>query len=243
MCEIYTQLSNENKENFRTENFRKNNLYKSNFKLFQLSDAQGNINQNKNTKMKSIEINAVKRENYGKKESKKLHREGMVPATLSGNGETIHFAIGVKELKPLIYTENSFIVNFNIDGKKELGVMREVQFHPIREQILHIDFYRAVPGKEVAIDIPVRLTGNSAGVKLGGKLALSKRKIHVRGILENLPDELVIDVTELNLGQSVFVGDIKREGLTMLTPATTAIAAVKMTRAARGAAAAAEAGN
>lgn len=190
--------------------------------------------------MKSIELKAAKRDVYGKKESKKLHRQEMVPATLSGNGETIHFALTVRDLKPLIYSENSYIVNFDIDGKKELGVLRETQFHPVREQILHLDFYRAVPGKEVAIDIPVRLTGNSAGVKLGGKLTLSKRKIHVRGVLEQLPDEIVIDVTDLELGKSVFVGDIVREGLVMLTPPTTAIAAVKMTRAARGAAAAAE---
>jgi large subunit ribosomal protein L25 len=188
--------------------------------------------------MKSIELKAVKREAYGKKESKKLHREEMVPATLSGNGETIHFALNVKELKPLIYSEDSYVVTFDIEGQKELGVLRETQFHPVREQILHLDFYRAVPGKEVSIDLPVRLTGNSIGVKQGGKLALSKRKIHVRGKLEQLPDEIVVDVTELDLGKSIFVGDIVREGLVMLTPATTAIAAVKMTRAARGAAAA-----
>lgn len=192
--------------------------------------------------MKSIELKAAKRDVYGKKESKKLHREEMVPATLSGNGDTIHFALNVRDLKPLIYSENSYIVNFDVDGHKELGVLREAQFHPVREQILHLDFYRAVPGKEVAIDIPVRLTGNSIGVKQGGKLALSKRKIHVRGKLEQLPDEITIDVTDLDLGKSIFVGDIVREGLVMLTPATTAIAAVKMTRAARGAAAAAEAG-
>ncbi len=192
--------------------------------------------------MKSIDLKAAKREVYGKKESKKLHREEMVPATLSGNGDTIHFALNVRDLKPLIYSENSYIVNFDIDGTKELGVLREAQFHPVREQILHLDFYRAVPGKEVSIDIPVRLTGNSIGVKQGGKLALSKRKIHVRGKLEQLPDEITIDVTDLDLGKSIFVGDVVREGLVMLTPPTTAIAAVKMTRAARGAAAAAEAG-
>ncbi|MCC8035482.1 MAG: 50S ribosomal protein L25, partial [Rikenellaceae bacterium] len=142
---------------------------------------------------------------------------------------------------PLIYTPNSYIVNIYIEGRKEIAVMREVQYHPVREQILHIDFYRAVPGQEVAIDIPVRLTGNSIGVKLGGKLTLAKRKIHVKGILENLPDELVVDVTDLELGKSIFVGDLKFEGLTLLTPAVTAVAAVKMTRAARGAAAAAAA--
>ena len=189
--------------------------------------------------MKHIEIKAVKRETFGKKETKKLHREDLIPAAIYGNGETLHFAVGVKDVKPLIYSQNSYIVDLNIDGRKEIAVLREVQFHPVREQILHMDFYRAVPGKEVAIDIPVRLTGNSIGVKLGGKLSLIKRKIHVRGIMEKLPDELVIDVTNLELGKSIFVGDVSYDGLTLLTPATTAVAAVKMTRAARGAAAAA----
>lgn len=191
--------------------------------------------------MKSIEIKATKRESFGKKEAKKLQREEMVPCALYGNGETIHFSLGVKDIKPLIYSPNSYIINFDINGKKELAVMREIQFHPVKEQVLHIDFYRAVPGKEVAIDIPVRLKGSAIGVKLGGKLGLSKRKIHVKGLLENLPDELVIDVTNLELGKSIFVGDLNYEGLILLTPASTAVCAVKMTRAARGAAAAAEA--
>ncbi len=188
--------------------------------------------------MKALEIKAAKREAYGKKEAKKLHRAEMVPATLSGNGETVHFTVGVKDLKPLIYSPDSYLVHFDIEGRKEDGVMREVQFHPVREQILHIDFYRAVPGKEVSIDLPVRLTGNSVGVKVGGKLMLNKRKLHVKGMLDKMPDELVVDVTDLELGKSIFVGDLKYEGMTIITPATTAIAAVKMTRAARGAAAA-----
>lgn len=191
--------------------------------------------------MKSISIKAVKREAFGKKETKKLHREGMVPCGLYGNGETIHFAVDVKSVKDLIYTPNSYIIDLDIEGRKEIAVMREVQFHPVKEQVLHIDFYRAVPGQEVAIDIPVRLTGNSIGVKLGGKLTLSKRKIHVKGLLEKLPDELVVDATDLELGKSIFVGDLSYDGLTLLTPAVTAVAAVKMTRAARGAAAAAAA--
>lgn len=192
--------------------------------------------------MKSIEIKAAKRETFGKKESKKIQQAGMIPATISGNGgETIHFSLDEKAVKPLIYSPNSYIVNLDIEGKKDLGVVREVQFHPVKEQILHIDFFRAVPGKEVAIDVPVRLVGSSAGVKQGGKLMLMKRKIHVKGILENLPDELTIDITDLELGKSVFVGDLNYDNLTLLTPATTAITAVKMTRAARGAAAAAAA--
>ena len=117
--------------------------------------------------------------------------------------------------------------------------MREVQFHPVREEILHIDFYRVQEGKPVAISIPVRLTGNSEGVKQGGKLILSKRKVRISATMENLPDEIVVDVTTLGLGKSIFVGDLQYDNITLLTPASTAVCAVKMTRAARGAAAAA----
>ena len=186
--------------------------------------------------MKTIELKAAKRDVFGKKESKKDRRAEMVPCALYGNGETVHFTVGMKEIKPLIYTQNSYIVELDIDGAKEKAVMREVQFHPVKEEVLHIDFYRVVEHKEVAIDVPVRLVGNSAGVKLGGKLILSKRKLRIKGAIENLPDELTIDVTNLELGKSIFVGDLKYDNLTLLTPATTAVCAVRMTRAARGAA-------
>ncbi|MBP3356646.1 MAG: 50S ribosomal protein L25/general stress protein Ctc [Rikenellaceae bacterium] len=189
--------------------------------------------------MKTIQISAASRAAFGKKESKAVRAEGQIPCVIYGGGQTVHFSIDAKAVKPLIYTPNSFIVEFDIEGTKETGVMREVQFHPVNEQILHIDFYRVQPGKAVAIDIPIKITGSSEGVKQGGKLSLSKRKLRVSGLAENLPDELVVDVTELGLGKSIFVGDLKYEGLTILTPATTAICAVRMTRAARGAQAAA----
>ncbi|MBQ4278807.1 MAG: 50S ribosomal protein L25/general stress protein Ctc [Rikenellaceae bacterium] len=191
--------------------------------------------------MQTIKLNAVKRDTFGKKESKVARREGLVPCAIYGNGDTLHFSIPESELKQIIYTPNSYIIEFDIDGHTEHGVMREVQYHPVKDNVLHIDFYRVVPGKPVAIDIPVKLTGVAEGVRMGGKLILSKRKLRVSGAIEFLPDELTIDVTSLELGKSVFVGDLKYEHLTILTPATTAICAVKMTRAARGAAAAAAA--
>ena len=190
--------------------------------------------------MKTIEIKGSARADFGKKASKAFRREGLVPCILYGGGENIAFAIDVKSVKPLIYTPNSYIVELDIDGTKETAVMRDVQFHPVREQILHIDFYRVQPGKPVAIQIPVRLTGNAEGVKVGGKLALSARKLTVSGMLENLPDELVVDVTPLKVGQTIFVGDLKFENLKFLTPATTAVCAVRVTRASRGAAAQAQ---
>lgn len=189
--------------------------------------------------METIKIAGKKREVFGKKESKKARCEGLIPCIIYGNGENTAFAIDEKSVKPLIYTPQSYLVEFDIDGTKEIGVMREVQYHPVTDEILHIDFFHVVDGKPITIDIPVRLQGNAEGVKLGGKLSLAKRKLRVSALMKNLPDEIVVDVTELGLGKSIFVGDLKYDNLAILTPAETAICAVKMTRAARGAAASA----
>ncbi len=192
--------------------------------------------------MKVLELKAEKREKDAVgnflKDSKQLRREGRVPCVIYGGGENISFSVEAKELKALVYTPNSFIVEFTIDGQTEKAVLREIQFHPVKEEILHIDFYRVMPGKPIAIDIPVKLEGIAEGVKQGGKLSLSRRKLRVLALEENLPDELKIDVSALELGKSIFVNDIHIDGLQILTPGTTAVCAVRMTRAARGAAAA-----
>lgn len=190
--------------------------------------------------MQTINLKAVARPDFGKAAAKAVRRQGMVPCSLCGNGDTVAFSVDTKAVKPLIYTPNSFIVEFDFDGKVEKAVMREVQFHPVREEILHIDFYRVAEGKPVAIAVPVRLTGTAEGVKVGGKLALSARKLTVSGMLDKLPDEIVVDVTSLGVGKTIFVGDLEYEGLKFLTPATAAVCAVRVTRASRGAAAAAE---
>ena len=191
--------------------------------------------------MERFQLEATKRADFGKKGSKAVRNAGGIPCTIYGKGETIHFSVDVKAVRTLIYTPNAYIVEINIEGQMEYGVMREVQFHPVKEEILHIDFFHVVDGKPVTIDIPVRLEGNPEGVKMGGKLSLSKRKIRVSATIDNLPNELVVDVTNLNLGKSIFVGDLSFENITILTPASTAVCAVRMTRAARGAAAAAAA--
>ena len=188
--------------------------------------------------MQTINLKAVARPDFGKAAAKAVRRQGMIPCSLCGNGETVAFSVDAKAVKPLIYTPNSYIVEFDFDGKTEKAVMREVQFHPVREEILHIDFYRVVEGKPVAIAVPVRLTGTAEGVKVGGKLALSARKLTVSGMLDKLPDEIVVDVTSLGVGKTIFVGDLQFEGLKFLTPATAAVCAVRVTRASRGAAAA-----
>ena len=188
--------------------------------------------------MKTIAVKAAKRADFGKKAAKAVRREGLIPCVLCGNGETVSFSVDPRDIKPLIYTPNSYIVEFDFDGKTEKAVLREAQFHPVREEILHLDFYRIADGKPVSIAIPVRLTGNAEGVKVGGKLALSARKLTVSALMENLPDEIVVDVTPLGVGKSIFVGYLQYENLKFITPATTAVCAVRVTRASRGAAAA-----
>lgn len=192
--------------------------------------------------MKTIQIKGEKRSGFGKKSSKDVRREGRIPAILyGGKGEPVHFSVDARDVRPLIYTPQSFIVEFDIDGKKEKGVIHEVQYHPVKDYPMHIDFFRLTAGEPVAIDIPVKITGNSEGVKLGGKLTVMKRKLRVSGLENNLPDELTIDISELGIGSSIFVGDLSYPNLTMLNPASTAVCSVIITRAARGAAAAAAA--
>jgi large subunit ribosomal protein L25 len=188
--------------------------------------------------MKTLAITATQRTDFGKKSAKAVRKEERIPCVVYGAGESTPFTIDAKELKQLIYTPNSYIIELDIDGRKISCVMREVQFHPVREEVLHIDFYKVIPGKPVAVDVPVRLEGNSEGVKLGGKLMLSKRKLRIQGETNKLPDEIVVDVTELGLGKTIFVADLSSDDYQFLTPPTTAVCAVKMTRAARGAAAA-----
>ncbi|MEG0498339.1 MAG: 50S ribosomal protein L25 [Alistipes sp.] len=184
--------------------------------------------------MKVLSIKAHSRSEYGKKATKAVRREGFIPCVLCGGSETIAFTVDPKEIKPLIYSPHSYIIEFDVEGKKEQAVLRDAQFHPVREEILHLDFYRVQAGKPVSISIPVRLDGSAEGVKLGGKLMLSARKLVVSAMVDQLPDEIAVDITNLGVGQTIFVGDLKVEGLKFITPATTAICAVRVTRATRG---------
>lgn len=189
--------------------------------------------------MQSVKLNAKKRTDFGKKSTKAVRREGRIPAAIYGGGEAAHFTLDAKEVKSIIYTPNSYILEFDIEGEKALGVLREVQFHPVREEILHMEFYRVDEDKPVTIDIPVKITGSSEGVKMGGKLVQSKRKLTVSGLLKDLPDFLPVDITELGIGKTIFVGDLSFDNLNLLTPAGAAVCAIRVTRAAAAAAAAA----
>ena len=192
--------------------------------------------------MKEITLNGQARQLVKKSELKAARKAGSVPCVLYGNGvENVMFAVDAKELKNLTHTPNSYIVNLNIEGKQYKAVLHELQFHPITDETIHVDFLAVNEEKPVVIDVPIVITGNSEGVRQGGKLMVSSRKLRISAPLNQLPDTLNVDITTLELGKTITAGDLSYEGIQIVSPKATIICAVKMTRAAIGAAAAAAA--
>jgi len=188
--------------------------------------------------MNTIELKGSLRKELNKTAVKALRRNAQVPCVMYGNGtENVHFVMNEKDLKPLVYTPNAYIVNIDIDGTTHNAVMREIQFHPVTDKILHIDFYAVDAVKPLVIDIPVTISGNSEGVRAGGKLYVLNRKLKISGLAKDLPDTLPVDITELALGKTITAGDLAFDKLTIITPKTTIICAVKTTRAVVGTAA------
>ncbi len=200
--------------------------------------------------MKEIELKGTKRTETGKKATKLLRKEGLVPCNVYGekkgeNGlpEALSFAVSMRDLRKIVYTPHIYVVNLVIDGESHTAVMKELQFHPVTDQVLHVDFYEVNDQKPITIGIPVKLNGLAQGVRDGGRINLSLRKINVTAPYQVIPEHLDIDVTSLQLGKSIKVGDLSFEGLELATPADVIVCSVKATRASRSAAAAAEAGN
>lgn len=200
--------------------------------------------------MKEIELKGTKRTETGKKATKLLRKERLVPCNVYGekkgeNGlpEALSFAVSMRDLRKIVYTPHIYVVNLVIDGESHTAVMKELQFHPVTDQVLHVDFYEVNDQKPITIGIPVKLNGLAQGVRDGGRINLSIRKINVTAPYQVIPEHLDIDVTSLQLGKSIKVGDLSFEGLELATPADVIVCSVKATRASRSAAAAAEAGN
>ena len=198
--------------------------------------------------MKEIVVNGQKREALGKKASKALRKEGLVPCNLYGekkdaNGlpEAFAFTVPFTELRKAVYTPHVYVINLNIDGKSHVAVMKELQFHPVTDALLHVDFFEINETKPITIGIPVKLNGLAEGVKAGGKLNLAVRKLNVTAPYKNIPEVLNVDVTALELGKSIKVGELSFEGLEIATPAEVVVCSVRATRASRSAAAAEEA--
>ena len=197
--------------------------------------------------MREITINGQKREATGKKASKMMRKEGLVPCNLYGekkgeNGlpEAMAFSASFAELRKAVYTPHVYVVNLMIDGVEHKAIMKELQFHPTTDALLHADFYEISETKPITVGIPVKLNGLAQGVREGGKLNLSIRKIDVTAPYKQIPEILNIDVTNLGLGKAIKVGELKFEGLELATPAQVVVCSVKETRASKAAAAAAE---
>jgi large subunit ribosomal protein L25 len=185
--------------------------------------------------MKTIGIKGSVRQSIGKKSTKELRKNGMVPCVLYGGEEVIHFQAEESEFRKIIYTPKVFLLDIDVDGTVYKGILQDIQFHPVVEQILHIDFLKISDDKHVKIDIPVRTEGYAKGIQQGGALKLNLRTLRVKALAKDLPDEIVVDVTELALGQSTRVSDVSIEGIELLNTPSVPVATVSITRAARAA--------
>lgn len=187
--------------------------------------------------MKTFELSASARQDLGKKASKELRKGDNIPAVIYGANFNQSIVVTDDAVRKLIYSPDIFVVNMNIDGKATTCILKDIQFHPVTDRILHIDFLQVEEAKPIVIDVPVKLTGHAEGVKAGGKLSLEMRKIRVKGLYKNIPEFLSIDVTNLGLGKTLQIGQLSFDNLELMNAKNNVVAAVKLTRAARGAAA------
>ena len=183
--------------------------------------------------MKSITINGSQRESVGKKATKALRNAGQIPCVLYGGDKPVHFSAEELAFSKLVYTPNALTVVIALDnGETYNAVMQDIQFHPVTDKILHIDFYQLFEDKPIAMDIPVHLTGNSRGVKNGGVLRRNNRKLRVKALPVDLPDFIEIDITPLKIGGKVYVGDINQDKFKILHAENTVVCQVKTARTA-----------
>ena len=180
--------------------------------------------------MKSITIQGTKRESVGKKSTKALRDAELVPCVVYGGGEPLNFSASEKAFKGLVYTPEAHTVSIEVDGQVIPAVLQDIQFHPITDKIIHADFYRLSEDKPVVMEVPVRVTGRSKGVVAGGVLRQTYRKLKVKAIPANLPDEIVVDITPLKIGNKFYVESLKNDKYSFMHPDNAVVVAVKMSR-------------
>ncbi|MDE5903577.1 MAG: 50S ribosomal protein L25/general stress protein Ctc [Muribaculaceae bacterium] len=212
--------------------------------------------------MKTFDLKAAPRTEVGKKSVKALRKEGKIPAVLNGGklvelpyagelkeGEkvvaidakrgliTTDIVVAAEDVRKLIYSPDIFEINLEVNGEVRKAVLKELQFQPVKDDVLHIDFLEVLPEKPIVMEVPVQIEGHAEGVKAGGKLTLSMRKLKVKAVYTEIPERLVVNVDNLGLGKSMAVGDLHFEGLELMNAKNAVVCAVQLTRAARGAAA------
>ncbi len=183
--------------------------------------------------MKTIAISGSPRENVGKRDAKELRYEGKVPAVLYGGKEQVHFAVEASDLKALIYSGDVSFVEINVDGVKTKAILQDAQFHPMTEKIIHVDFYQLQEDKYLSMQIPVKLTGTSPGVKTGGKLVQKLRKLRVKALPKDMPQYVEVSIETLDVGKSVRVRDLAFKNFTVTNTPEDTIVSVTTSRALR----------
>lgn len=180
--------------------------------------------------MKTVALTAELRPSLGTKDAKALRNEGKVPCVLYGGGEVLHFFVYAPDFNALVYTPNTYKVQLTIDGKKHLAILQDMQFHPVNESILHADFLAVDENKSVLLSIPIKVTGNSPGVRAGGKLIQKIQRLKVRGSISKIPDFVEISISNLEIGQSVKVKELSIPNVEILDAKENAVISVKITR-------------
>ncbi len=182
--------------------------------------------------MKTVEVKGSLRESVGKTNSKNLRKQDQIPCVLYGNGENVHFHTHENSFKEVVYTPNAYLVKLDIDGKAFDAVLRDIQFHPVSDKIIHADFYQVHEKEPVWMRMPVVLTGNAIGVLNGGRLVQKMRKVKVKGLASQLPDEITIDITDLAIGKSIKIANLTFDGIEFMEPANAVVVLIKTARAA-----------
>lgn len=181
--------------------------------------------------MKSITINGSTRKVLGKKSTKELRKQEMVPCVLYGEGEPVHFSAKELDFSKLVYTPNAHTVKIVLEKKELDAILQDIQFHPLSDKILHVDFYQLSENKEVSMEIPVKIEGSAPGVLIsGGVLILNQRKLKVKALPKNLPDFITADISKLELGDKLYSSELKDEKYEFLHPDNTVVCQVKVAR-------------
>ena len=182
--------------------------------------------------MKTLAINVKERGNVGKTNTRALRNQGNVPCVLYGGEKQVTFYAHENDFRKLVYTPDTFIVELSIDGAVTKAIMQDIQFHPVTDKILHIDFLEVFDNKAITVSIPVNLNGTAIGVKNGGNLMFRRSKIITKGLVANLPNSIELNIEHLNIGMFTYIKDITVEGCELVAPGNSVVVGVKTARAA-----------
>ena len=180
--------------------------------------------------MKTLAISVKERQNVGKSNTRALRNQGNVPCVLYGGEKQVTFYAHENDFRNIVYTPDTFLIQLDVEGIKINAIIQEIQFHPVTDKILHIDFYQLFDDKEIAMDIPVVLNGNPLGVKAGGVLRRNRRKLRIKALPTNLPDNIQIDISGLKIGNKVYVSELLNDDYKFLHSDNTVVCQVKQSR-------------